>query len=77
MLRSNAFGCGSGHVVEHSSTEKCNVFKRSPSLPTSSPNPHTKDKCFEGIQKAGTSCSSHGPEWMKKPDVGISIEQYI
>lgn len=63
--------CGLMHLAValgmlwNTNTEKCNVFKHSPSLPASSPNPHAKDKCFESIQKAGTSCSGPGTEWMR------------
>lgn len=43
MLRSNAFGCGPGHVVEYASTEKCHVF-RALALPASSPNAHVREE---------------------------------
>lgn len=42
MLWSNAFGCGPGYVVDHSSTEKWSAF-RAPSLPAFSQDGDTRE----------------------------------
>lgn len=42
MLWSDAFGCGPGYAVDHSSTEKWSAF-RAPSLPAFPQDPDTRE----------------------------------